>query len=253
MIQYTGFEFFAVFNHDSDMRLESFTTIFQSWLPSLVVVGMWIGMVIGLAEWISNNSEYDPEIPRKIVHIGTGNVILIAWWLDTPLSLGLLASVIFCMVTLLSYRFPILPSVSGIGRQSWGTFFYALSIGLLIAYFWGRSLPQFAALGVLVMTWGDGLAAIIGQNFGTHPYTIWGIKKSWEGSSTMFFVSFLITAAILLPIYVGQFSLLSGLGIIIGVSAIATGLEAFSKYGLDNLTVPLGAAGLCYGLVHLCL
>ena len=235
------------------MALETFSITVQAGLPSLIIVGLWLGFVLGLAEWISKNRKFDAEIPRKVVHIGTGNVILLAWWLNTPLSLGLWASAIFCLVALLSYRFPILPSVSGIGRQSWGTFFYALSIGLLMVCFWGRSLPQFAALGILVMTWGDGLAAIIGQNFGTHPYTIWGIQKSWEGSATMFCVSLLITGMILFPIYTGQLSIFSSVGIMIGVSAIATGLEAFSKYGLDNLTVPIGSAGLCYGLVHLCL
>ena len=34
-------------------------------------------------------------------------------------------------------------------------------------------------------------------------------------------------------------------------SAIATGLEALSKLGVDNLTVPLGAAATAYGLSQL--
>ena len=221
----------------------------QSWLPSILSVGFWLTIVLITAEWFSRQPKFDREIPRKIVHIGTGNVILLAWWLHTPLSLGVSASIIFCIVTLLSYRFPILSSVSGVGRQSWGTFFYALSIGLLIIYFWGRSLPQFAAMGILVMTWGDGLAAVIGKKFGTHKYKIWGMEKSWEGSSTMLFVSTCICGSILIPIYHSSISI--GMLILLALisGAIATGLEAFSKYGLDNLTVPLGTAGLCYSLV----
>lgn len=223
---------------------------FQSWLPSLVSVGCWLAIVLSLAEWISRQEKFDAEVPRKIVHIGTGNVILLAWWLQTPLSLGLFASILFCGVTLLSYRFPILPSVSGIGRRSWGTFFYALSIGLLIFFFWGRSLPQFAAIGILTMTWGDGLAAIIGKRFGDHPYQLWDVQKSWEGSFTMFLVSLLITSSIVLSIYGSTLGFVSTFGIALVVSAIATALEAFSKYGLDNLTVPVGTAALCYGLIQ---
>lgn len=235
------------------MALETLPITLHSWLPSLIGVGLWIGIIFGLSEWVSKQPQFNAEIPRKVVHIGTGNVILLAWWLETPLSLGLFASIVFCLITLLSYRFPILPSVSGIGRQSWGTFFYALSIGLLIALFWGRSLPQFAAIGILIMTWGDGLAAIIGQKFGTHPYTIWGIHKSWEGTATMFFMSLLVTSTILRFSDNGPLSLISILEISGVVSAIATGLEAFSKYGLDNLTVPIGSATLCYILVQWCL
>ena len=224
--------------------------LIQAWLPSLLGVGLWLILVLSLAEWMSRQGKFEAEIPRKIVHIGTGNIILLAWWLQTPLELGLLASILFCGVTLLSYRFPILPSVSGIGRQSWGTFFYALSIGLLILLFWGRSLHQFAALGILIMTWGDGLAAVIGRRFGTHPYQLWDIQKSWEGSVTMFLVSLLITTVILLSGYGDSLSSLIILGIAGLVGVIATALEAFSKYGLDNLTVPIGTALLCYGLIQ---
>jgi phytol kinase len=35
------------------------------------------------------------------------------------------------------------------------------------------------------------------------------------------------------------------------VAFIATGLEAFSNYGVDNLTVPVGSAALAFGLVTL--
>ncbi|MEM9137588.1 MAG: diacylglycerol/polyprenol kinase family protein [Cyanobacteria bacterium P01_F01_bin.42] len=229
--------------------IQSFPAI-QSWIPSLISVGLWLVFVLSLAEWVSRQANFDAEIPRKIVHIGTGNIILLAWWLQTPLELGLVASVLFCVVTLLSYRFPILPSVSGIGRRSWGTFFYALSIGLLIWLFWNRSLPQFTALGILIMTWGDGLAAVIGKRFGAHSYQLWDMQKSWEGSGTMFVVSLLISGGILFPIYGGSINAPLLLTIALTVSAIATGLEAFSKYGLDNLTVPVGTALLCFGLVQ---
>lgn len=39
-----------------------------------------------------------------------------------------------------------------------------------------------------------------------------------------------------------------GLLISLVVALISTGLEAFSKYGIDNLTVPVGSAAAAYGL-----
>ncbi len=229
---------------------------FSSWWTSGVVVGLWLGFVLGLAEWLSRHDSrrlalshrINPEIPRKIVHIGTGNVILLAWWLKTPTMLGILASIVFCFVTLASYRFEVLSSLKGVGRQSWGTFFYALSIGVLILIFWTQSLPHFAVIGVLCMAWGDGMAALIGQNFGVHKYQLWGMQKSWEGSFTMFLVSALSTSMVLWIVYPDAWVVL---GIALLVALSATVLEAFSKYGLDNLTVPLGSAWVSVGLLSM--
>ena len=188
-----------------------------------------------------------PETTRKIVHIGAGHVILIAWWMSVPAWAGIAASGMFSSVALLSYRFPLLPGINSVGRKSLGTFFYAISIGLLILWFWPLQQPQYAAIGILTMTWGDGLAALVGQRFGKHPYQIWGEKKSWEGSAAMLCVSYLVCAAILLSVN----GLAPATWAIAGtVAVVATLLESVSKYGIDNLSVPLGAAAICYGLVQ---
>lgn len=155
-----------------------------SWLESIssvwlqvAIAGTWVGGVLLLAAIVNRYLSADSEILRKVVHIGTGNVILLAWWLDIPAWVGISASILASTLALLSYKFPILPNINSIGRQSLGTFFYAVSIGLLIAWFWTIQQPHYAVLGILVMTWGDGLAALIGQRFGKHPYTLWGMKK----------------------------------------------------------------------------
>ncbi|MDX2228877.1 MAG: SEC59/DGK1/VTE5 family protein [Leptolyngbyaceae cyanobacterium bins.349] len=210
------------------------------WLQVGVVL-VWLGWVGLTAEWLHRSQVASPEVVRKVVHIGVGNVILLAWWLQTPAWLGVGASVVFSAIAFLSYRFPILPSINGVGRKSLGTFFYAVSIGILVGYFWTVQQPHFAVLGVLVMTWGDGLAAVIGQKFGQHPYLLWDMKKSWEGSLTMALVSFLVSSLILVSV--------QGMGwqtwmIAVAVAAIATALEAFSKFGIDNLTVPLSSAAV---------
>lgn len=217
-------------------------------LAQIGIVLTWLGLVGGTAEGVRRFTSANPEITRKIVHIGAGQVILLAWWLQTPAWMGITASVLFSLVALLSYRYPILPGVNGVGRHSLGTFFYAVSIGLLTAAFWPMGLPQYAALGILVMTWGDGLAALVGQNFGRHPYKILGSTKSWEGSLTMLLISFVVSLLVL--------GLTTGfttpvLAIATLVALAATGLETLSFYGLDNLTVPLGSALLAYGLMTL--
>lgn len=215
-------------------------------LTQIGLVIAWLGLVGGIAEGLRRTTALGTEITRKIVHIGAGQVILLAWWLHTPTWMGITASVIFSGVALLSYQLPILPGINGVGRHSLGTFFYAISIGLLTAAFWPLGLPQYAALGILVMTWGDGLAALVGQNFGRHPYKILGSQKSLEGSLTMALASFIVSALVL--------GLATGWTLAVGMTAAvvaiaATLLETLSFYGLDNLTVPLGSAVLAYGLI----
>ncbi len=220
-------------------------------MPSLLVqsslVLVWLAVVGGLSELLRRRG-YGAEITRKIVHIGAGHVILIAWALQVPAWAGIAASVVFSAVALLSYRFPILPGINSVGRKSLGTFFYALSIGLLILWFWPQGLPQYAAIGILTMTWGDGMAALVGRRFGQHPYQLWGEKKSWEGSLTMLLVSYCVCVSILFFIQGPQLStwLVAAAG-----AVVATALESASKYGVDNLSVPMGTAAVCFWLERL--
>lgn len=232
------------------------TSILILWLqiplpePAVGIAAIWVLFILLIAWAVNRFANGEAEIVRKIVHIGTGNVILLAWWLDIPASVGITASILASAITLLSYRFAILPGINSVGRQSLGTFFYSLSFGILIAWFWYLQQPQYAVLGILIMTWGDGLAALIGQRFGKHKYKVSGAEKSWEGSLTMMLVSYLITNLILIGT---QGNTWQSWAISLLVALIATALEAFSFLGIDNLTVPLGSAALAFFLSHLIL
>jgi phytol kinase len=225
----------------------AFTSIPPLWLQ-ITIVAVWVLLILLIAWGVNRFATGDPEIVRKIVHIGTGNVILLAWWLDIPAIVGVTASIVASAFTLLSYRFPILPGINSVGRQSLGTFFYAVSIGILVACFWHLQQPQYAAIGIMVMAWGDGLAALIGQRFGQHKYKVLGAQKSWEGSLTMALVSYVVSSLILLGVEgnVWQTWVVSLI-----VALVATGLEAFSFLGIDNITVPLGSAALAFVLIQL--
>ena len=209
------------------------------------IVACWLALVGGSAALLHRSPFAQPETVRKVIHIGVGNVILLAWWLQIPAWVGVAASILFGAITLLSYRYAIVPGLESVGRKSLGTFFYTVSIGVLIFAFWPRQGPEYAVIGILIMTWGDGLAALVGQRFGTHRYQVWGITKSWEGSLTMAVASYGVCSLVLLGV---QGNLWQTWGIALVVAAVAAGLEAFSRLGIDNLTVPIGAAALCYGL-----
>ncbi|MBD2248252.1 diacylglycerol/polyprenol kinase family protein [Nostoc sp. FACHB-888] len=230
------------------ITFSDFTSIPVFWLQ-IASAAIWVLLILLIAGVVNRIAD-KPEIVRKIVHIGTGNVILIAWWLDIPASVGITASILASAITLLSYRLPILPGINSVGRQSLGTFFYSVSFGILVAWFWYLQQPQYAALGILVMTWGDGLAALIGQRFGKHKYKVFGTEKSWEGSLTMMLVSYVVCSLILVGTQENSWQTWA---VSLLVAVIATALEAVSLLGIDNLTVPLGSAALAYFLSQLVL
>lgn len=212
------------------------------------IIGVLLGAIVLLAETLHRRISTTSELARKVVHIGSGNVILLAWWLQIPAWVGISASIIASIIALLSYYIPFLPGINSVGRRSWGTFFYAVSIGVLIAWFWPLKQFQYAAIGILVMTWGDGLAGLIGQQFGKHPYEIWGMKKSWEGSLTMALTSYLVSSLVLLSV---QGNVWQTWLVPVAIALVATVLEAFSKLGIDNFTVPLGSAAVGFFLSQL--
>ncbi len=218
------------------------TDYFPQYLYPLTIIFAYLTILVVISEVLNRFIANDPELTRKIVHIGSGNVILLAWWLPISTEIIVAAAIIASIIALTSYFVPILPSINSVGRKSFGTLFYAISIGILAQVFW-RDYPQYTAIGILVMAWGDGMAAMIGQRFGNHSYQVFNIKKSWEGSLAMALTTFTVTSLILLFAQEtsGQIWLIAAI-----VAIITTALEAFSKFGIDNLTVPLASAGLCY-------
>lgn len=216
------------------------------WL-SLITIGAYLAILILVAEYVHRHQPEQKELSRKIFHIGAGNVILWAWWLHVPAIAGIAAAIIAAIISIISYFLPLLPSINSVGRKSLGTFFYAISFGVLMGWFWWLEAPQYAVIGILVMAWGDGMAALIGQKWGHHPYTILGIKKSWEGSLAMAGFSFLVTMLIISSLHS---NIWENCVVSLVVALTATFLESFSRLGVDNLTVPLGSASLSFFLVQ---
>ncbi len=87
-------------------------------IVQIAIVVLWIGLLLLVASLLNRFGTGNSEIIRKVVHIGTGNVILFAWWLHIPAFVGVGASALASVVTLLSYSFPILPGINSVGRKS---------------------------------------------------------------------------------------------------------------------------------------
>lgn len=213
-------------------------------IPISIVIA-YLCILLLIAETLHRTHKTDIELTRKIVHIGTGNVILLAWWQNISANVIILAVMGASLVAIASYFLPLLPSVNGVGRRSLGTLFYAISIGILTILFWHEGEKQFTVMGILIMSYGDGMAALIGQKWGKNPYELLGNKKSIQGSLTMTLVTTLIVLLILNIGINWQWQNLI-IAVVIGISA--TILEIISWIGIDNLTVPVISGIIAYYL-----
>ena len=105
----------------------------------------------------------------------------------------------------------------------------------------------------VVYAWGvgDAGAALIGKRFGRHKIHLPFVdeKKSWEGSGTMFVLSFLSVLAVLL--------LRGGMGMIACVvtaavtAFVSAAAELWSKGGTDTVICPLAAMAVLLPAVYL--
>ena len=207
---------------------------------AVFVIALWIIIILLIAFLCKRYFPKKEELSRKIIHIGTGPVILLAWLFDIPKNIAFLSAFSITIALGINYQFRLLPAIEDIERKSFGTIAYGISITLLLLIFW----PKYASsisIGVLSMAFGDGLAGLIGRSIISPKWSILGQSKSIAGTLTMGTVVAMTTATI---------SLINNLDIqpieIIVISLIATFLEQISPWGIDNITVPIGVT--CIGI-----
>ena len=178
------------------------------------------------------------ELSRKIVHIGAGFTVPLAWWLEIPRQFALPAAALATLFALVNHRSQLLPAVEDVDRRSAGTIAYGVSITLLIALGWPQQ-AQLISAAVLVMALGDGIAGLVGANLPSQRWRLFGQTKSLLGTAAMAMVSLLVLASLLRGVPWPS---------LLAIAGAATALEQLSWGGLDNLSVPLGVALLGFKL-----
>ena len=195
-----------------------------------------MGLVLILAVLARRRWPLQRELSRKIVHIGTGPVLPLAWWLEIPLALAAPIALAVTVLALINHRWRLLPAVEDVDRHSYGTVAYGLAITTLLVLFWPDQ-AQAACAGVLVMAAADGLAGLIGRALQSPQWQLWGQTKSIAGTLTMAVVSLGVLTG--LAAFSPHHPDAPGL---VMISLLAVGLEQLSKWGIDNLSVPIGVA-----------
>ena len=178
------------------------------------------------------------EITRKIIHIGIGPLIPIAQLLKIDQISALIFTGVVSLMVLINYGYKIFPTIEDVERKSYGTLFYCLSLFILISLFWNKD-PFSLVAGFFIMTFGDGLAGLIGKSFNSSSWIFLKQRKSLLGTVAMFITSLIVVCTIG---YIQQNSFYYSY---FTIAFIATILEQFSVLGIDNFIVPISSA-LCF-------
>lgn len=190
---------------------------------------------------------------RKLIHILTGNFVFVWWLFESELPMLIFFTIPFMILLFLSAPDskiePLRRSIIGEASQkghSYGLFFYAVSITVLVAFFFDHFIA--ASIGVVAMSYGDGFGSIVGKRFGKRK--VRG-KKTLEGSIGVFCATF-IMALVVLSFYsllIDQglyFSAFTGnlhMVLVASIAGLFTAVvELYSPGEYDNLIIPISVA-----------
>ncbi len=202
------------------------------------IILFYLFLIFLISTIFKNNNKNSKEVVRKIIHIGIGPLIPIAQILKINQNEALIFTGLITLMVFINYKYKIFPSIEDIERKSYGTLFYCISLFILIFLFWEKD-PYSLITGFFIMTFGDGLAGLIGKNFDSKNWIFLKQKKSLLGTLTMFLTSLVVIFSLG---YIQQNSFNLNY---FTIAFLATILEQFSVVGIDNLIVPITSA-LCF-------
>ena len=199
---------------------------------NFALIGIYIVFIFLISKLLKNFYPNNQELLRKIIHIGMGPLIPLAKFLEIEQSAAQYFAGGISILILINYIYKLFPIIEDIDRKSFGTFFYCFSLLILISLFWEQD-PLSLTAGFFIMTFGDGLAGLIGKNFKSKSWKIFNQKKSIIGTTTMFLISFLVVSIL------GYKNNLDFNYYYFWIALLATVLEQISIIGIDNFSVPI--------------
>ena len=178
-----------------------------------------------------------PEGSRKFLHIMTGNIAFLLPVFVTKEVMAFLAAGPFILFTFLMSPYTPIKKIRGktsAAGHGMGLVYYSITWTIFAYLFFDNMVV--IAIGILSMSYGDGLASVIGIKFGKKKYNVLGDEKSYVGSFAMFIFTFItmILALFYYNINVTFYVIL----VLVFIAFIASIVEGLTPKGLDNLTVP---------------
>jgi len=206
----------------------------QSDLAGVLLVYIYVAILLIISEKILDKY---PEGSRKFLHIMTGNIAFLLPVFVTKEVMAFLAAGPFILFTFLMSPYTPIKKIRGktsAAGHGMGLVYYSITWSILVYLFFDNMVV--IAIGILSMSYGDGLASVIGIKFGKKKYKVLGDEKSYVGSFSMFIFTFItmIIALFYYNINVTFYVIL----VLLFIAFIASIVEGLTPKGLDNLTVP---------------
>ncbi len=191
--------------------------------------------------------KFEKEASRKFIHILLANWWLIVMAFFDDIKYAIIPPIAFVIINFISYKSNLIKVMEReeTEQEGLGTVYFVISlIPLVILSFGLTQNPLIGLTGFFVMTYGDGFAALVGQTIPSKEYRIFGATKTIAGSLTMFLTACIITISVLVYANTAMWFVKA-----VGISVVATILEAISAKGTDNLTVPIVTSLLTYFMI----
>lgn len=202
----------------------------------LIICFVYVFGIIGGAEALRRWRGYDSGFTRKVIHIGVG---MMSWGLhflfDTPWFF-VIACVAFMVINLLDWHYGFFAAMASSDRSNLGTVYFPFAAAIVAIIFW--ETPPLMVAALMPLTWGDGMAPVVGKAYGRRLYMVHTSTRSLEGSMG-FFAGCLIFTWLALWAVGGSpnISLEAALMPALIITIATTLVEAVSIWGLDNLTI----------------
>ncbi len=220
----------------------------------LGILGSYVFVLglIGIATLLMRRGVMNAHAARKVIHVGVAHWWLIAMALFDNPWIASIGPVSFIIINGVDIRLRLMRAMEeGADKRNWGTVYFPVSLLLLVNVCWRGLMPLWVGgIGILVLGWGDGLAALVGEASGGKGVRLWGGRKSLAGTATMFGASFAVILAFTLLFNQHYGALIPAVGVAACVAAAATAVEVLTPLGVDNITVPL-ATSFLYAAVFL--
>lgn len=222
----------------------------HNWI-GIIVSFVFVFGILGIAQLLAAVRLLSPPVSRKFVHIGVSHWWIVAVPFFDSLAFAVVGPIAFIVLNAISLKRQLFSAMEMPGEPgkpfNLGTVFFPVSLLILVLLTFLTDLPRWlGGLAILVLGWGDGMAAIVGMVAGTRRYTVFGQRKSPLGSLAMFLFALIILLTysyIHLPVSTGYIWLAA-----LSTALLATVVEGLTPLGLDNLTIPLAVALFYYGV-----
>jgi phytol kinase len=209
--------------------------MFQSDIVGVAAVYIYVAVLIIFTEKVF--SKKYPVQSRKFLHIMTGNIAFILPLFQTGWIMAFIAAGPFILFTFLMSPYSPIKSIRGKTSEAGhglGLVYYAITWTVLAYVFFDHR--EIIAMGILAMSYGDGLASLIGIKYGKRTYCIFRDTKSYIGSLAMLVFTFVLLIIALLFYAIPVTTRVAVY--LLCIAGVATIVEGVTPLGLDNLSVP---------------